>query len=249
LRARAGLKIGQITSACAAVEGSRMTEPQSIQFLEPSAEPEKVDTVALAAQLAGKLCHDFVSPAGAIVSGLDLLRDPSAQDMREDAMGLIEASAKKLVSMVHFNRVAFGASTSAERFDSRELEQLTRGMFEHIRPELDWKVEVPTLEKPPARALLNLAQIGGGALPTGGLATVEVVREEEMLVMTVTCVGPRARLKAEVATGLRGEPLTEGLTGQWIQAFWLSEVVRHADGRLEHETMEDRVVIRARMPG
>jgi histidine phosphotransferase ChpT len=226
-----------------------MTEPQTIRLLEPTAEPESLSGVLLAAHLAGKLCHDFVSPSGAIVSGLDLLRDPAAQDMREDAMGLIEASAKKLVSMVHFARVAFGASASAESFDTRELEQLTRGMFDHIRPDLDWQVEITTLEKPQARALLNLAHIGGGALPTGGTAVVETAREDGELFMTVTSSGPRARLKAEVATGLRGEPLTEGLAGQWIQAFWLSEIVRDSGGRLEHETMEDRVVIRARLPG
>lgn len=226
-----------------------MTEAQTIRLLEPTAEPESPSAVLLAAQLAGKLCHDFVSPSGAIVSGLDLLRDPSAQDMREDAMGLIEASAKKLVAMVHFARVAFGASTTAERFDSRELEQLVRDMFSHIRPELDWKVEAGVLEKPQARALLNLAQLGGGALPTGGVAVVEAAVEDGEMVMAVTSTGTRARLKAEVATGLRGEMLTEGLAGQWIQAFWLAQCVRDAGGRLEHETMEDRVVIRVRMPG
>jgi histidine phosphotransferase ChpT len=249
IAARAVAKIGQITSACAAVEGSRMTEPQTIRLLEPTAEPESSGAVLLAAHLAGKLCHDFVSPSGAIVSGLDLLRDPSAQDMRDDAMNLIEASAKKLVAMVHFARVAFGASTSSERFDTRELEQLVRGMFDHIRPELDWRVEIGTLEKPQARALLNLAQIGGGALPTGGTAVIETAEENGGVTMTVSSTGPRARLKAEVATGLKGEPLTEGLAGQWIQAFWLSEIVRDAGGRLEHETMEDRVVIKAWLPG
>jgi histidine phosphotransferase ChpT len=228
-----------------------MTEPQTTYVLEPSivTEPERPDAVALAAQLAGKLCHDFVSPSGAIVSGLDLLRDPSAQDMREDAMGLIEASAKKLVAMVHFARIAFGTASSAERFDARELEQLVRGVFDHMRAQLDWRVEIPTLDKPQARALLNLAQLGGGALPTGGQAVVTAEVQDGWAVMTVDSAGPRARLKAEVATGLRGEPLTDGLTGQWIQAFWLYEAVRAAGGRLEHETMEDRVVIRARLPG
>lgn len=215
---------------------------------EPTPEPARPDGVALAAQLAGKLCHDFVSPSGAIVSGLDLLKDPSAQDMREDAMSLIEASAKKLVSMVHFARVAFGAATSAERFDSRELEQLVGAVFDHMRASLDWRVEMPIFEKPHARALLNLAQLGGGALPTGGVAVVTAELVDGAAIMTVACSGPRARLKAEVATGLRGEPLTDGLAGQWIQAFWLSEVVRDAGGQLEHETSEDRVVIRAKMP-
>src|SRR5690606_37174334 len=79
------------------------------------------DGQALAALVAGKMCHDFISPAGAITSGLDLLKDPSAQDMRDAAMGLIEASAAKMVALVAFARVAFGASTSAERFSSAEL--------------------------------------------------------------------------------------------------------------------------------
>ena len=75
----------------------------------------------LAAYLAARMCHDFISPASAIVSGLDLLEDPTAQDMREDAMGLIAGSARKLADLLAFTRVAFGASASAETFDAREL--------------------------------------------------------------------------------------------------------------------------------
>ena len=48
-----------------------------------------VDGQELAALVAAKLCHDFISPSGAIVSGLDLLKDPSAQDMKDDALALI----------------------------------------------------------------------------------------------------------------------------------------------------------------
>ena len=54
------------------------------------------DRTEFASLLASRLCHDFISPASAISSGLDLLDDPSAQDMREEAMGLITSSAKKL---------------------------------------------------------------------------------------------------------------------------------------------------------
>jgi histidine phosphotransferase ChpT len=232
-----------------------MSEPQTYFVAEREAQAEppaptrfSPTAVALAAQLAGKLCHDFVSPSGAIVSGLDLLRDPSAQDMRDEALGLIESSARKMVAIIHFARVAFGASSTAEQFDSRELEQLTRGVFAHIRAALTWNVEPSVLEKPAARALLNLAQLGGGALPTGGDAVVTVTRRDGELAMTVDSRGPRARLKAEVVTGLRGEALTEGLSGQWIQAFWLFECVRDAGGRLEHELSENCVIIRVVLP-
>ena len=114
------------------------------------------------------MCHDFISPAGAIVSGLDLLDDPTAQDMRDDALALIADSARKLVALLSFDRVAFGASAAAETFDPRELERLTQGVFAHERAKLDWSVEPASLSKPAARALLNLAQMCGAALPIGG---------------------------------------------------------------------------------
>jgi histidine phosphotransferase ChpT len=230
-----------------------MTEPERApEVVETEAaapEPAPFGQTDLAAHVAAKLCHDFISPSGAIVSGLDLLRDPSAQDMREEAMGLIEASARKMVSIVHFARIAFGAATSAERFDAGELKSTLGGVFDHMRAELDWASDVQTFEKPEARALLNLAYLGGGALPTGGTATVVARRDEDGLKMAVEARGPRARLKAETLTGLKGERLTEGLAGQWIQAFWLSQVVADAKGFIEVETDQDLVSLRIRLPG
>src|SRR5207244_5802821 len=90
----------------------------------PATESPPLKAAELAAYLAARMCHDFISPASAIVSGLDLLEDPTAQDMRDDAMELIAASARKLADLLSFTRVAFGASASAETFDARELEKL-----------------------------------------------------------------------------------------------------------------------------
>jgi histidine phosphotransferase ChpT len=224
--------------------------PAPIDDLPPelAAELAEVGVTDLASYVSAKLCHDFISPAGAIVSGLDLLKDPSAQDMREEALGLIDASARKLVSMVHFARIAFGAATSAERFDQAELRKVLDGMFDHMRANLTWSVDAQVFEKPAARALVNLAYLGGGALPTGGEATVTVRREGEELLMSVESRGPRARLKPETAVGLTGQRLTEGLAGQWIQAFWLSQVVNDAGGTLSVSTDQDLVDIRVRLP-
>src|SRR5580658_9209215 len=86
----------------------------------------------LAQRLASKLCHDFISPAGAIVSGLDLLDDPSAKDMRDEAMDLIASSARKLVDQLSFARVAFGAAAGVTMFDCAEMERLTRAIYGHV---------------------------------------------------------------------------------------------------------------------
>ena len=65
---------------------------------DPRREALPARTAEVAAFLAARMCHDFISPVSAMVSGLDLLDDPSAQDMRDEALGLIGASARKLVS-------------------------------------------------------------------------------------------------------------------------------------------------------
>lgn len=202
----------------------------------------------LAAVLAGRLCHDLISPVSAIVSGLDLLDDPSAQDMREDAMNLIAQSARKLAAALSFARVAYGSSSSAETFDPRDLEVLTRGVFAHVRAELDWAVGVERLPKAAARALLNLAQLGATALPTGGVAHLSLQTDAEDLRLELLAKGPRARLRPEAQAGLRREAATEGLPGQWVQPYYLATLATDAGGRLESVLAEDCVAVTVILP-
>lgn len=207
-----------------------------------------VDGAELAAFIAAKLCHDFISPAGAVMSGLDLLDDPSAQDMRDDALGLIRQSAAKMVALVHFARVAFGAATTSEAFSSEALKGLLTGLTDGGRATLDWRADEGVFTKIQARALLNLAYLTMAALPTGGTATIAVRREAGQVMLIGSAEGARARLKPEAATGLKGERLVEGLAGQWIQPYWLWLTVRDAGGRLEMTAEEGRVALVARLP-
>lgn len=207
-----------------------------------------VDGAELAAFVAAKLCHDFISPSGAIVSGLDLLNDPSAQDMRDDALALIDQSARKMVALVHFARIAFGAAATSERFTARELEGLVSGLTEGGRASLDWRIHDVEFSKPQARALTNLAYLTVGALPMGGQAVIEARIEGDTMVIEGSADGARARLKPEAVTGLAGLRLTEGLAGQWIQPYWLWLTVADAGGKLDVSAEDGRVVLTARMP-
>jgi histidine phosphotransferase ChpT len=222
-----------------------MTNPDPSE-VPPAGETPKAAEVA--AYLAARMCHDFISPASAIVSGLDLLEDPSAQDMREEAMGLISGSAKKLADLLAYSRIAFGASASAATFDTRELETLLRGIFAHMRAELDWAVEPPSVEKPVARALLNLGQMAGAALPTGGTARVRAVREQDSIVIAVEAFGPRSRLRPEVLAGLRGEAMGEGLHGHWVQAYYVHLFLTDAGGRVFADVAEEKVTFAVTIP-
>jgi histidine phosphotransferase ChpT len=207
-----------------------------------------VSSTELAAYLAARMCHDFISPAGAITSGLDLLEDPGASDMRDEAMGLIQSSARKLVELLAFCRVAFGASASAETFDTRALYTLTQGIYAHVRPDLVWSVALPSVNKSAARAVLNMAQLAASALPTGGAATVTAQAEGEHILIRVEARSNRVRLRPEVVSGLKGERLDGGLSGQWVQAFYLNALILEAGGRLDHQIGEDLLVLAARVP-
>lgn len=207
-----------------------------------------VDGPELASLITAKLCHDFISPSGAIMSGLDLLNDPTAQDMRDDALSLITDSARKMVALVQFCRVAFGAATTSERFTGAELTALVDGVIAGGRATLAWDLGVGDFGKPQARALVNLAYLTVGALPMGGVARVAVRHEGAQLVIEGQAEGARARLKPEAVTGLAGQRLTEGLQGQWIQPYWLWLTAQQAGGALAVEAVEGRVSMTVRMP-
>ena len=210
--------------------------------------PDPVGADELAARLAARLCHDLISPASAIVSGLDLLDDPTAKDMRDDAMDLIATSARKLVDLLAFSRVAFGAAAGAEAFDTAELERLAQSIFAHARAELAWMIEPRALAKPAARALLNLAQLAAGALPMGGVARATVQETGGRVVLNVEGRGPKARLHEEVRAGLAGEPLGEGLGGRWVQAYYLHALVRAAGGVTGAQVEDEAVTLTASLP-
>lgn len=206
------------------------------------------DETELAALVAAKLCHDVISPAGAVMQGLDLLDDPTAQDMRDDAIAMAQQSARRLRVVVDFARVAFGSSSSAETFSTGTLERLAQDMLGGGRGTLIWTVAPAELRKAEARILLNLAAMTMAAVATGGEGRVGAREEGGALILEGLAEGARAKLKAEAAAGLTGQPVGEGLPGQWIQPHWLWLSVKKLGGELELEQAEGRVRLAARLP-
>ena len=106
-----------------------------------------------------------------------------------------------------------------------------------------------SLSKPVARTLLNLAQIGAGALPMGGLAKLTVVAPQgEGAVIVLQAIGARVRMRPEVLSGLEGRPLDGGLGGHWVQAYYLRQILDGANGTLETSVTEGEATITARFP-
>jgi len=223
---------------------------QSVEDRDLSLGTETFDDIRpgqteLATLLVAKLCHDFISPAGAIISGLDLLEDPSAQDMRQEAHNLIATSAKRMVTLVHFARLAYGAATTAEAFSAREIQSILDDLFSGARAKLELKLESDKIvPKTAARVILNLGLIGVNLLPMGGVVRLSIEAKDDQWHITLDANGPRVRIKSEVIEGLTGQALSDGLTGQWIQPHWLHRVVTEANGSLSLDNQPENVTIK-----
>ena len=73
----------------------------------------KIDPLELAALVASRVCHDIISPVGAIVNGLEVLEEEKDESMREFAQDLVQKSARQASAKLQFSRLAFGASGGA----------------------------------------------------------------------------------------------------------------------------------------
>jgi histidine phosphotransferase ChpT len=214
-------------------------------FAGDDSSADAVTPEILAARLISKLCHDFANSVGGVVTGLDLLNDPTAKDMRDDAMELLSSSARKLADQLAFARIAYGATAGADGVDTGELERIARGAYAQVRAELDWRVQVPALPKAPAQVLLHIAQLAAAALPFGGVARIEAWREPGRYVLLALAQGGRARLHQEVEAGLAGQPLGDGIVARWVQAYYARLLARGAGGDARAEAEGELVTFRA----
>src|SRR5258708_14078008 len=77
-----------------------------------SEDGEFMNDIEFAALLVSRVCHDLVSPVGAVVNGLEVLEDERDATMRADALKLITSSAAMAAARLQFARIAFRAAGS-----------------------------------------------------------------------------------------------------------------------------------------
>ena len=118
-----------------------------------------MNAVDLASLLCSRLCHDFMSPVGALNNGIELLADEQDPEMREKCLELLEDSARASANKLKFFRLAFGAAGGfGEEIDTHEAEVALEGLFgPERRIELGWAVSASKLSKGRSKLLLNLA--------------------------------------------------------------------------------------------
>ena len=185
----------------------------------------------LASLLCSRLCHDLLSPVGALNNGLELMADEPDPAMRERCLELLNESARASANKLKFFRLAFGAAGGfGDVIDTREAYSALSGLFEPDKKiELGWIVAGDALPKGAVKLLLNLALIAGDALVRGGRLDVGAERDGATLEIVIRAEGPRILLDPSLR-----ETLTKGSAGGTVEpraaGAWLAHALASEAG-------------------
>ena len=161
-----------------------------------------------ASLLCSRLCHDLLSPVGALNNGLELLADENDPEMRARCLELLAESARASANKLKFFRLAFGAAGGfGDSVDTREAQAAIEGLFgDNHRVSIGWMVEDPQLPKQVIKVLLNLALIGGDALVRGGQLDIGAEARDGTVEIVVRADGARIVLDQELRGARAGDP-------------------------------------------
>jgi histidine phosphotransferase ChpT len=202
-------------------------------------------SVDFASLLCSRLCHDLLSPVGALNNGLELLADEHDPEMRTRCLELLSESAKASANKLKFFRLAFGAAGGfGETVDSREARAAIEGLFgEGHKVKLGWLVEDATLPKPAIKVLLNLALIAGDALVRGGQLDVGAESHGGQVEIVVRADGPRIVLDGEMRAALTGTQGEAVITPRAAAAYLVQALVTEGGGTVQVSDPADAVLL------
>jgi histidine phosphotransferase ChpT len=204
-----------------------------------------MDAVDFASLLCSRLCHDLLSPVGALNNGIELLADEHDPEMRAKCLELLADSARASANKLKFFRLAFGAAGGfGDQVDAREAKTAIEGVFvSGGRIELGWLVGDATLSKPAIKLLLNLALIAGDALVRGGRLDVGAETRDTVTEIVIRAEGPRIVLDPELRKALLGDVPDDQIAPRAAAAWLAHKLASSGDGAIQVSDPEDPFLV------
>ena len=198
----------------------------------------------LAALLCSRVCHDIISPVGAINNGLELL-DEGAADA--DALDLIRTSAMNASVRLKFARLAFGASGSVgASIDTGEAEKAAKEFaVAEKKTEVSWNGPRVIIPKNRVKMLLNLFLVAYSAIPRGGSIDITLENPEYDATFTIVSKGRMMRVPSKFAELLTGS-IEESIDAHSIQPYYTVLLADEANMELTYEATDDSIIFTAK---
>jgi histidine phosphotransferase ChpT len=178
--------------------------------------------VDLASLLCSRLCHDLLSPVGAMNNGLELLADEHDPEMRQRCMDLLAESAKSAADKLKFFRLAFGAAGGfGSDVDPNEAKAVIEPLVTSSgRTTLEWAVPAGLMPKRAIKILLNLVLLANDALVRGGTLFVGAESRDNEQEIVIRANGPRIVMDAAIRDTLAGV-LDPSMVDSRTAAAWM----------------------------
>ena len=208
----------------------------------------------LASLLCSRLCHDMLSPVGALSNGLELLAEEKDPDMRQKCFELLEQSARISADKLRFFRLAFGAAGGfGEMVPIAEPRALIDALVgNNGRIHANWALGGDRLPKPAVKTLLNLSLIGIEALVRGG--TLDIAAdlldngERHSSEIVIRASGARVVFDPTIGLALEGALPPEELSSRTAPAAMLRQLIDSLGGTLQYQAAPEALVMGAMLP-
>jgi histidine phosphotransferase ChpT len=204
----------------------------------------------LAAMLCSRLCHDMLSPVGALANGLELLADEKDAAMRAQVIELLEQSARISTDKLKFFRLAFGAAGGfGEAIPIDEAQAVINALAaDNKRITINWAIAEPSLPKPAVKVLLNLAQIALDSLVRGGTLDIGAERREGAVEIVARAKGDRIAFDESIGRALQGDLAVHEITSRTAAAHMIALVAEELAGGLQYKLGDGVLVLGAVLP-
>ncbi|WP_370179685.1 histidine phosphotransferase family protein [Alteriqipengyuania sp.] len=211
---------------------------------------DETDPIVLASQLCSRLCHDMLSPVGALSNGLELLADEKDPQMRQRCFELLEQSARTSAAKLKYFRLAYGAAGGfGEQVSIDEPKAVIETLAADAkRIELGWQIAAPTLTKTGAKVMLNLAHIGLDALVRGGTLDIGAEERDDATEIVVRAAGTKIAFDPQIGEALAGRLDPAELTGRTAPAHLLSLIADRSGGAIQTHAEEGTLLLGATLP-
>ena len=204
----------------------------------------------LASLLCSRLCHDLLSPVGAMSNGLELLAEEKDPEMRKRCMELLEQSARTSADKLKFFRLAFGAAGGfGESVPVEEPRALVDALVANNgRITVNWALGAAMLPKNAVKVLLNLALIGIEALVRGGTLDIGAEQREGASEIVIRAAGAKIAFDPLVGQALDGTLDAADLSSRTAPAAMIQQLAVEAGGGLQFALSEEALVMGAVLP-
>jgi histidine phosphotransferase ChpT len=208
------------------------------------------ESLDLASLLCSRLCHDMLSPVGALSNGLELIAEEKDPEMRKRCFELLEQSAKISADKLKFFRLAFGAAGGfGDMVPVAEARAVVDSLVAHNdRIELRWALGGEMLPKPAVKTMLNLALIGIEALVRGGTLDIGAEIREGASEIVIRAAGKKIAFDPAIGRALDGSLDSEGLTTKTAPAVMIRDMAVGLGGGVQFALSEDALVMGAVLP-